>query len=150
MITLPWGTVAAIIIATALGAVCIWLWRRNGGSLPSRPGRTGRDGRDGRTGRDGRDGRVTLTEATADLITELSGKVKQLEKRVQELEIGAADAQNRITILQGELALANSEVTALEELVREQAARIGDLRTENETLRRSMARIMKKTGTLMD
>jgi chromosome segregation ATPase len=103
----------------------------------------GRDGRNGRTGRDG-----SLTGATAELIIELSREVDQLKRRVHELELAAQDAQGRITLLQSELALANSEVCALEELVREQAERINGLRNENEKLRLSVARLIKRTGAL--
>ena len=107
-----------------------WLWRRNGGTLTLKAPA------------------VTLTEATSDLIVELSATTKQLERQVQQLEIKARDSEARITILQGELALANAEVAALECLIQEQAGRIGDLQGENRSLRLSLARVMRKTGTL--
>ena len=153
MIRLPWGNVILIIAVLALGGVVYWLWQRNGRGppgIPGIPGLNGRDGRDGRTGRVGRSGRVTLTEATADLIMELSGKVRTLEREVQKLQVKANSSEARISILQGELALANSEVAALELLIQEQAARIGDLKIENERLHRSLAKVMKKTGALDD
>ena len=141
MITLSWEIVILSAIVILLGVLCFWLWQRD--PQPGLPGVAGRDGRDGRTGRNG-----SLTGATAELIIELSREVEQLKQRVHELELAAQDAQGRITLLQGELALANSEVCALEQLVKEQAGRISDLRSENEQLRLSVARLMKHTGAL--
>lgn len=152
MVSLPWSTVIVGIAVAILGGVIVWLWQKNGrnGKLgrPGPRGLSGLAGLNGRDGRDGRDSRVTLTEATADLIVELSSEVEQLKLKVHALELGAQDAQNRITMLQGELALANQEVSALELLIKEQAARIGDLRAENDQLRRSVVRVMRKTGAL--
>ena len=130
MIQLSWGTIALIAAIVVLGGAITWLWRRNGGTLTLKAPN------------------VTLTEATSDLIVELSGKVKQLEREVQQLQIKTRDSESRINILQGELALANAEVAALECLVQEQAGRIGDLHAENRSLRLSLARVMRKTGTL--
>ena len=142
MIEFSWGTIALIAAIVALGGTILWLWQRNGRGVPGLPGLNGRDGRWFRRGS------VSLTEATSDLIVELSGKVKQLERQVQQLEVKTRDSESRINILQGELALANSEVIALEMLIKEQAGRIGDLKLENEALRRTLARVMRKTGTL--
>jgi len=141
MVTLTWEVITFSSIILLLGALYLYLWRR------SSPGPQGRTGRDGLAGRDGRDG-TSLTGATADLIIELSHEVDCLKKRVHELEIGAEQAHGRIVVLQTELSLANSEVCALEELVREQAGRISDLRSENEQLRQSMAMVMRKTDRL--
>lgn len=110
------------MVVVVLAGIVFWLWKRPGGH--------------------------SITDAAVDLVTALNCEVDQLKKQVKELEIKAADAGNRITILQGELALANQEVSALEQLVNEQSGRIADLRTENNTLRRQVARIAKKTGGL--
>jgi len=130
VIHLSLSTIVLSLLLVLLGGICLWLWFRNDGHSRSGPG--------------------SLTEATSDLIIELSATVDRLKCRVQELEVKASDAQNRITMLQGELALANSEVAALELLIKEQAGRIADLRCENETLRQSVVRVMKKTGALDD
>lgn len=124
MIHLPLSTVVLSSLLVLLAGICLWLWKR-----PSA---------------------VAITEAAGDLITALSCEVDLLKKQVHELQIVQADSTNRITMLQGELALANSEVAALEQLIKEQAGRIADLRTENETLRRQIVRVMKKTGALDD
>jgi len=123
------STIVLSLLLVLLTGICLWLWFRNDGA--------------------GRSGPASITTATSDLIIELSATVERLKCRVQDLEIKANDSANRITILQGELALANSEVTALELLIREQASRITDLRQENDNLRRSMARVMRKTGAMI-
>lgn len=120
MIQVSWATLVFSLLIVALGVFCFWLWKR---PAPA------------------------ITEAAGDLITALNCEVDRLKKQVHALEVGQADAQNRITILQGELALANSEVSALEALINEQAGRIADLRTENNTLRRQVAHIVKNRST---
>ena len=124
MIQVSWINALLAVAVLALGAMCAWLWKRRNGHA--------------------------ITEAAADIITELSAEVGQLKRKVQQLEIKTVDSQNRITMLQGELALATAETHALDQLIAEQAGRIGDLRSENEQLRRSMIRVMKKTGTLSE
>jgi len=144
---ISWDTIVivAVVCVFFVGGVVVLLWQRK----QTEPGRAGLDGRTGRDGRDGRAG-LSLSQATADLIIELSYEVEQLKQKVNALELTARDSQNRIAVLQSELALANSEVAALESLIREQAGRIVDLRSENEALRKTMTRVIKRTGALPD
>jgi capsule polysaccharide export protein KpsE/RkpR len=92
--------------------------------------------------------RDSIGTATLDLLEALSCEIDQLKEKVQALETKAVEQAGRIAMLQSELGLANAEVFALQQLVKEQAARIADLIGENERLRRSMTQVMKKTGTL--
>jgi hypothetical protein len=125
LIQLSWGTIALSILTLLLGGGLAWLWGRRNGRA-----------------------RGAVTGATVDLITALSVELEQLKEQVRKLEVKIADQQGRINILQSELALANSEVIALQQLTKEQASRITELTLENKRLRGAMIRVMRKTGML--